>query len=38
MPHPDELIYFGYIFHERAGERVGNARYPGTWLMRRDLA
>lgn len=37
MPHPDELLYLGYVYHERDGQRVTDPRYPGSVLMRRVL-
>lgn len=36
MATPDELVYFGFVYHEREGRRVCDPRYPGSWLMRRD--
>lgn len=34
MPHPEELLYLGYAYVERNGERVRDPRY-GSWLMAR---
>ena len=37
MPHPSELVYFGYRYAERDGARVIDPRYPDSWLMVRDI-
>ena len=36
MATPAELLYLGYVHHERDGQRCSDPRYLGSWLMRRD--
>ena len=37
MPHPDELLFFGYTPVLRAGQPVRDPRYPGSVLMMRRV-